>query len=64
MQPVRIERFAVADLVGDVTIAHDGAGNQLREHDNIEHVVTQSFHRFVHLAVGVQSVSDALEREE
>ena len=61
MQSIRIKRLAVADLVGDVAVAHDGTGNQLREHYDVEHVVAQPLHRLVHFAVSVQGVGDALE---
>jgi len=64
LQPVRVKRFAVADLVGDVAVAHDGAGDELRKHDDVKHVVAQALHRLVYLAVGVERVGDALEREE
>ena len=52
------------DLVGDVGIAHDGAGDELGEHDDIDHVVGESLHGGVYTAIGVDDVGDGLEGEE
>ena len=64
LQAVGPSRLTMADLFGHVAITHDGASNQLREHGDIQHVVAQLAQRLVDASVGVQSVGDALEREE
>ena len=56
--------FAVANFVGNVTIVHNRARNQLGEHDDVEHVVGEPFHRLVNIAIGIDHVGDGLEREE
>ena len=64
LQAVGHARLAAADLVGHVAIADDGTGDELGEHNDIQHEIRQFLHRLVHAAVGVQGVGDALEREE
>ena len=51
-------------MVGHITVADDGTGNQLREHSDIQHKISEFLHRLVHATIGVEGVGDALEREE
>ena len=64
LQAVGHRGFALTDLLGNVAIAHDGTCNELREHGDIQHVIAQFLQGLVDATVGVQSVGDALEREE
>ena len=55
---------AGGDLVGNVGIAHNGSCNELREHDDVDHVVGEPLHGSVDAAVGVNDIGDGLEGEE
>ena len=64
LKPVGIARFTVADLVGHLVVTNDGAGDELRKHGDVEHEVAKPLHGLVDPPIGIECVSDALEREE
>jgi len=56
--------IAPDELHGHVVIAHDRAGDELREQDDVEHVVMQAARALRGAAVDVHEVADLLEGEE
>ena len=64
LQTLRPALLPVADFVRNVAVAHNGAGDELGEHDDVEHIVGEPLHRLVDIAVGIDHVGDGLEREK
>ena len=54
----------VAVFLRDVAIPHNGAGDELREHENVQHVIREPLHGRHFFPIDIDDVGDGLEGEE
>ena len=64
LQAFRPVLLPVPNFVRDVAVAYNRSGDELWEHDDVEHVIGETFHRGMVASVGIHDIGDGLECEE
>ena len=64
LQAIVAAIVAVTNLTFYITIAHDGTGDELREHHDVDDVVAQLLHWSVVASIGIDDIGNRLESKK